>query len=152
MAMKKIIPGQISLFETPASTEVKVEQKNKKRSAPRRKSTGTKYKSWKGISGLQHAEEIREQLRLELAREPRKRDFIAADHYNAWMALYRHGKKPESTPNLEEIYIKKIRPLILQTTNRKLLEKLLDDIIYNVGPEMTGEILRGINKKRGWKI
>ena len=150
--MKKMITGQISLFETPASTEGIANLHNKKKRASRRKSTGTKYKSWKGISGLQHAEEIREQLRLELAREPRKKDFIAADHYNAWMALYRRGKKAGSTPNLEEIYIKEIRPLILQTKNRKLLEKLLDDIIYNVGPEMTGEILRGINKKRGWKI
>jgi len=171
MATKKKSTDQINLFdETPDTPEnagalkprhpkVRGVQKELAASAgkaqPRRaqplsrKGTREKYESWKGIDGLKRAEGIRERLRVELAREPRKKDFIDAGYKHVWQALYRHGRKTKATPNLEDIYIKEIRPVILQTKNRKLLEKILRDIINNLGPERTGKILRAIRTKRG---
>ena len=113
------------------------------------------------MDGIKRAEEIRKRLAQELGRTPRRKDFIKAGQYKVWMALYRYRKKPEFTPTaknvegLEDYYMKYIRGTIVffkkskrKWALRKLLIRIFEDFVFNLGYENTKDILAEIRKKR----
>jgi hypothetical protein len=106
----------------------------------------SEYKSWKGPEGYLRAVAIRDELRHKFSREPTKRDFREAGKYNVWMALYRHGRKSSSNEEQCEKMYMSIREGLLNS--KRLMEKMVGDVLYTLGPYEVENIVERSIKKR----
>jgi hypothetical protein len=110
---------------------------------------GMSYRSWKGLK-IKDAEKIRDELSKKLARQARKRDFIASGYYSAWMALYRYKKN--TTPSHEDLEKKYIsfRRMISESGNKDLVKSIFKDFVNKLGidkAEIIIDSMRNFSKK-----
>ncbi len=107
------------------------------------------YESWKGLEGLQRAEQVERELREDLGRELKKSDFIGKNLYNVWMALYRFRKGSNKELGWKELDLeyRKLRKNIFIKTRRRFVEAVLVDIVQALGiddvEDLVNEIRRG---------
>lgn len=111
----------------------------------RRQSKNRTFKSWKGPDGYKRAEAIENRIRLELGKEPTKKDFKNAGLYNVWMALYRSRRKVPDRKESQRQY-QSFRVILLR--NNELMEKVLYDLIATMGPTRIEEIINDVTKNR----